>query len=124
MFEDYGPQDRSLRAADADRESVAEFLREQHMAGRLDTDELQERLDRCYAAKTYAQLDAVVADLPMHQPRPASRRRVPSLALLPLIAVFFAALALSHGHLVWLVAPLMFWCLVGAGRRHGRCGAI
>lgn len=43
MFEDYGPRDRSLRAADADRESVAEFLRDQHLAGRLDTDELPER---------------------------------------------------------------------------------
>jgi hypothetical protein len=121
MFEDYGPQDRRLRAADADREAVAEFLREQHVAGRLDTDELQERLDVCYAARTYAQLDAVVADLPTHQPWPVSRRRVPSLALLPLIGVLFVALAVSHGHLVWLVAPLMFWFLVRAGRRHGRC---
>jgi Domain of unknown function (DUF1707) len=124
MFEDYGPQDRSLRAADADRESVAEFLREQHVGGRLDTDELQERLGRCFAARTYAELDSMVADLPIHQPRPVARRRVPSLALLPLIAVLFAALALSHGHLVWLVAPLMFCFLVGAGRRHGRYGAI
>jgi len=36
MFEDYGPRDRSLRAADADRESAAEILREQHLAGRLE----------------------------------------------------------------------------------------
>ena len=124
MFEDYAPQDRSLRAGDADRESVAEFLREQHVAGRLDSDELPERLDLCYAARTYAELDAVVVDLPVRQPRPRSRRHVPSLALLPLIAVLFVALALSHGHLVWLVAPLTFWFLVGAGRRHGRFGAI
>jgi hypothetical protein len=124
MFEDYGPHDRGLRAGDADRESVAEFLRDQHLAGRLDTDKLQERLDHSYAAKTYAQLDAVVADLPIHQARPISRRRVPTVALLPLIALLFAALALSHGHLVWLVAPLVFWFLVGAGRRYGRYGAI
>ena len=88
MFEDYGPQDRSLRAADADRESVAELLREQHLAGRLDTDELQERLDRVFAAKTYAELDAVVVDLPVRPSRPASRsgvlRRSP-VALLPLV---------------------------------------
>ena len=103
---------------------MGEFLREQHVAGRLDTDELQERLDDCYSARTYAELDAVVADLPMRQPRPVSRRRVPSLALLPLVIVLFLALAVSHGHLVWLVAPLMFWFLVGAGRRHGRYGAI
>jgi hypothetical protein len=41
-----------------------------------------------------------------------------------MIAVLFLALALSHGRLAWLVAPLVFWFLVGAGRRHGRWGAI
>jgi hypothetical protein len=124
MFQDYGPQDRSLRAGDADRESVAEFLRDQHLAGRLDIDELQERLEHSYAARTYAQLDAVVADLPVRQPRPRSRKHMPSVALLPMIAVLFLALAVSHGHLVWIVGPLVFWFLVGAGRRHGRWGAI
>jgi hypothetical protein len=103
ILEDYGPQDRSLRAADADRESLAEFLGEQHLVGRLDTDELQERLDRCYAAKTYAELDTVVADLPVPQSRP----RRPRVVLLPLIAILIVALALSHGHLVWLAALLL-----------------
>jgi hypothetical protein len=128
MFEDYGPQDRSLRAADADRESVAELLREQHLAGRLDTDELQERLDRVFAAKTYAELDAVVVDLPVRPSRPASRsgvlRRSP-VALLPLVAVLIVALALSHGHLIWLAPPLLFWFVVRPRRWHaissGRC---
>ena len=81
MIEDYGPPDRSLRAGDADRESVAEFLREQHLAGRLDTDELQERLDRCFAAKAYAELDALLTDLPVRpSPRelPSRRPRVVS----------------------------------------------
>jgi hypothetical protein len=109
MFEDYGPPDRSLRAADADRESVAEFLREQHLTGRLDTDELQERIDRCYSAKTYAELDAVVADLPIRPSRPESRPRRPRVALLPLVAILILALALSQGHLVWLAVPLVFW---------------
>ena len=68
----YGPHDRSLRAADSDREAVADILREQHLAGRLDSDELQERIDRCYSAKTYADLDAVVADLPHEQPQPVA----------------------------------------------------
>jgi hypothetical protein len=127
MFEDYGPQDRGLRAADADRESVAEVLREQHLAGRLDTDELQERLDRVYAAKTYSELDAVVVDLPVRPSRPGSGSRVPRrpwFALLPLVAVLIVALALSHGHLIWLAAPLLFWFVVRPRRWHRRCGAI
>jgi hypothetical protein len=115
MFEDYGPQDRSLRAADADRESVAELLREQHLAGRLDTDELQERLDGVYSAKTYVELDAVLVDLPVRPSRPESWSRAPRrprVAVLPLVAVLIVALALSHGHLIWLAVPLLFWFVV------------
>ena len=118
MIEDYGPPDRSLRAGDAVRESVAEFLREQHLAGRLDTDELQERLDRCFAAKAYAELDALLTDLPVRaSPRELPSRR-PRVVLLPLIATLIVALALSHGHLAWLVVPLFFWFVVRPRRWH------
>jgi Domain of unknown function (DUF1707)/2TM domain len=54
----------SLRAADADRERVAEALRQHHVDGRLDAEELSQRLDQAYAAKTFGDLDAVTADLP------------------------------------------------------------
>jgi hypothetical protein len=54
----------SLRAADADRERVAEALRQHHVDGRLDAEELNQRLDRAYAAKTFGELDAVTTDLP------------------------------------------------------------
>ena len=115
MFEDYGSRDRSLRAADADREAVADTLREQHLAGRLDTDELQERIERCYAAKTYAELDAVIVDLPRPQPRTRPRTngsRWPRVALFPLMPLLLVALVLSHGHLLWLAVPLVFWFVV------------
>src|SRR4051812_49652016 len=72
-----GPRDRNLRAGDSDREAFATILREQHLDGRLDSDEFQERLDACMAAKTYADLDRLVADLPSGEPvraRPAGRR--------------------------------------------------
>ena len=112
MFENYGPPDRSLRAADADREAVAVMLREQHLAGRLDTEELQERIDRCYAARTYAELDEVLVDLPRPQPRARGNAfpwpRVALFALMPLLIV---ALVVSHGHLLWLAVPLVFWFL-------------
>jgi hypothetical protein len=56
--------DRTLRASDADRERVAEQLRQAAGDGRLSLDELHDRLDALYAAKTYAELEPVVADLP------------------------------------------------------------
>lgn len=104
----YGPRDRSLRAADSDRDAVAEILREQHVAGRLDTDELQERIDRCYAAKTYGELDALVADLPSEEPRQAAGRRRWPAPVVALAVLLVAAAVLSHGHLVWLAIPAFF----------------
>lgn len=53
-----------MRASDADRERVANVLREAAGDGRLTMDELDERLDAVYAAKTYADLDPVTSDLP------------------------------------------------------------
>jgi hypothetical protein len=53
-----------LRAGDADRERVAEVLRDAAAEGRLDLGELDERLSRVYAAKTYGELEPLVRDLP------------------------------------------------------------
>jgi hypothetical protein len=53
-----------LRASDDDRERVAAELREHAVAGRLDTDELEQRVEDAYAARTTAELDAVRRDLP------------------------------------------------------------
>jgi hypothetical protein len=78
---DRDPGDRrraSLRASDADREQVVEALRRHHAEGRLTTEELSERTERAYAARTFGDLDALAADLPPIQPsapapgRPAS----------------------------------------------------
>ncbi len=53
-----------MRAADADRERVADVLREAVAQGRISFDELDERLDQAYAAKTYADLEVITRDLP------------------------------------------------------------
>ena len=75
------PRDPSrLRVSDADRHKVAEILRQAAGEGRLDLDELDERLESAYAAKTYADLVPITADLPLRDaerlpgsgPRPAS----------------------------------------------------
>ncbi len=58
------PEPQKLRASDADRERVAEVLREAAGDGRLTMDELDERLDAVYAAKTYAELEPITHDLP------------------------------------------------------------
>jgi hypothetical protein len=55
---------RNLRASDADRERVAEVLRDAAGDGRLTMDELDERLDAVYQAKTYAELEPITHDLP------------------------------------------------------------
>ena len=54
----------NIRVGDADRESVAAQLREHYGDGRLTLDELNERLDRTFAARTYGELMALTADLP------------------------------------------------------------
>ncbi|GAA4234249.1 DUF1707 domain-containing protein [Actinomadura meridiana] len=53
-----------LRASDADRDRAAASLREHCAEGRITMDELQERLETVYAAKTLGQLQEVTADLP------------------------------------------------------------
>ncbi len=66
------------RASDADRDRVAEVLREAHAQGRLDIDELQERLDATYASRTYADLAAVTNDLPPARELQQTQQRPPA----------------------------------------------
>lgn len=58
------PDDKAMRASDADREQVAEVLRAAAGDGRLTLAELQDRLEALYAARTYGELEPVVSDLP------------------------------------------------------------
>jgi hypothetical protein len=53
-----------LRASDEERERVALEMREHFAAGRLSADELGDRLEATYRARTDAELQAVRADLP------------------------------------------------------------
>ncbi|MEU6470499.1 DUF1707 domain-containing protein [Streptomyces massasporeus] len=53
-----------LRASDADREKVADILRDALAEGRLDMEEFEERLDATYKARTYGELAPITRDLP------------------------------------------------------------
>jgi len=93
--------DRDLRASDADRDRVAEQLREHAGAGRLSVDELTERLDVVFAARTLGELSAPLADLP-HAERARHR---PLLIGAPLLAVLAAVLVMTLG----LTGAGTFW---------------
>jgi len=133
-----GPRDRSLRVGDKERDAVSEILRQRHLEGRLDTDEFQSRLERCLAAKTYAELDELIADFPRDGAERRWDRRSWTLRPWPLPFPFlFLPLALIvaiavGAHLWWLAIPLFFlfvvrplaWGAWGRGYRRGfwACG--
>jgi hypothetical protein len=126
-----GP-DPNLRAADADRERVAERLRQSHAEGRLDIDEFQERLERCYESKTLGELRELVRDLP-RQDLDEDRRhslgrtglwRWPMAPLVPILFGLIAISALAGHHVFWLWIPLLFlfWRLSWWPRRRRWAG--
>ena len=53
-----------IRVGDADRDATATQLREHYAAGRLTLDELNERLEQTFTARTGTDLNAVMRDLP------------------------------------------------------------
>jgi hypothetical protein len=60
-----GAGDRSrLRASDADRERVAAVLKAAFVQGRLTKDEFDLRVAQVLASRTYADLEALTADIP------------------------------------------------------------
>ncbi|WP_431776545.1 DUF1707 SHOCT-like domain-containing protein [Streptomyces cucumeris] len=58
------PAHSPLRASDADRDRIADILREALAEGRLDPEEHAERIDAVYRAKTLGELEPLVRDLP------------------------------------------------------------
>jgi Domain of unknown function (DUF1707) len=67
-----------IRAADVDREFVADRLKIALNQGRLSLPEYDERLAAIYAAKTYADLDVLLADLPDTTPAERAQLVVPA----------------------------------------------
>jgi Domain of unknown function (DUF1707) len=63
-----------LRASDADRERTADTLRRAAGIGRLAMDELDERLNAAYAARTRAELERLTADVVAEEDEPPAHR--------------------------------------------------
>lgn len=74
---DTAPRTAELRASDADRDRIADILREALAEGRLSADEHAERVEGVLAAKTVGELDAFIQDLPIAHQRGAARAAAP-----------------------------------------------
>jgi uncharacterized protein DUF1707 len=96
-----------LRAADADRQAVADRLRRAHDEGRLGFAEYDDRLGRAYAAVSYADLDGLVADLPAAPP-PAPVA-APAVRTPGVLVVLWTVWACVFG------VNLVVWVLVSLG---------
>lgn len=109
----------TLRASDADREQVAERLRQATAEGRLLAEELEQRLGTLFRARTYGELDALVADLPAGRdapartrPRPRPLARVRNVPAPALVVLFPMAIAIAMAAVVVVVSVFAFWALM------------
>ena len=124
--------DDRYRTSDADRDRVAGLLRDHFAAGRITSEELDDRLTATLNAKTFGDLRRALADLPEAAPVPgpasrvppqvaprwAARRRGPRLLPLAVLAIVAAVLIPGAGWLFLAVfqAVLLLWlaaCLAG-----------
>jgi hypothetical protein len=71
------PKPDDIRIGDAERDAVTSVLHEHFAAGRLDRDELDERLGTALAAKTQGDLKKVTVDLPGPNGMPQAERQRP-----------------------------------------------
>lgn len=125
--------DAAMRASDADREHVVELLRDHCAEGRLTSEELSERIDEAYGARTLGDLWETARELPTPQAapdEPAPKRglsprgpRVASVGLL--VAAVAIAAGVTGASFLWLLLALLLFkhrlgLTGGAAARH--CG--
>ena len=121
----------NLRASDADRDLIVDRLHKAVTEGRIASDEHEQRVSAALKARTYAELEATVADLPgpdrarggqMQRHRTAGSwglatvRANPWLLLIAIPAVAVTAAMVIAVTVVWAV--LMAVLMILGGRRH------
>jgi class 3 adenylate cyclase len=105
------------RVSDAERERVAERLRHDYGAGRLSEDELSERVEAVYRARTASDLATLTADLPSHRgPAPAPGRggletsvRIHLTTYVLVNVLLIGIWAASGGGYFWPIWPILGW---------------
>ena len=108
-------RDSHMRASQAERERVVDRLRAHAGEGRLDIDELEQRAEAAYSAKTRGELADLLTDLPESRPRSGGVRQVVALgslaiALVPL-ALAIAIFSLAPAGISWIGWPILGWWL-------------
>ena len=126
-----------MRAGDSERKAVADQLKQALDEGRLDLGEYDERLQKTYAAKTFADLDGLLDDLPgtvppqQSQVQPAASAQGPAVpgprrstanqlarwvgpygGVILICVIIWAVTSATSGHLVyfwpvWMLIPLV-----------------
>lgn len=127
----------SIRASDADRERVADRLRESAGDGRITPDELAERLDAVFTARTIGELDRVMHDLPADPPQPelARKRAIARQALMhraggaliadgTVVGIWLATGAHGGFWPIWVILFTTLALVRGTWRRFGPGGTL
>src|SRR5690554_5869704 len=99
-----------VRVSDQEREQVAARLQQASADGRLNLEELDERLREVYAAKTNHDLARLTRDLPAVTDAPVG----PTTGLTPTSSAAVAVLGGFSRKGAWVV-PRRFWCLALLG---------
>lgn len=116
-----------LRVGDAERSRACEELSQHFSLGRLDAQELEERLDRAMSARTTGDLARLIRDLPAGASRPGATLPVPAqrssasavVAVLVLLGSLLTCFAMIAVSLViapgWAVGALVGGTVAAAG---------
>jgi hypothetical protein len=123
--------DQTIRASDRDRDAVVDVLRDAYVAGRLTLEEFNERTAASYASRTWGDLRALTADLPV---QPALGTDLPQDAVRPEPAQQGAQLAASprqgaprpvrRGRPGTVMPFVMFWILISLASRSPVVAAV
>jgi hypothetical protein len=109
-----------MKASDADRDQVVAALSEHFQAGRLTTEELDDRTGRALSARTVGELDALTTDLPAGRQAKSACETTSQcrghaefaviatvLAVLAVVALVIGVRSDHHGLDIWVVVPIV-----------------